>query len=85
MFSWLWELLYSISKTMFRLIDGLILCANLLCGIKPINFKGEETDFLSYLLLSDEISFAFKVSALLATILLVLFTVLVIIRSIAKD
>ena len=85
MFNWLWELLYSISKTMFRLIDGLILCANLLCGIKPINFKGEETDFLSYLLLSDEISFAFKVSALLATILLVLFTVFVIIRSIAKD
>ena len=85
MFNWLWEFLYSLSKTLFRLIDGLILCANLLCGIKPINFKGEETDFLSYLILSDEISFAFKVSALLATILLVLFTVFVIIRSIAKD
>lgn len=85
MFDWLWELLYSIAKILFRLIDGLILCANLLCGIKPINFKGEETDFLSYLLLSDEISFAFKVSALLATILLVLFTVFMIIRSITKD
>ena len=85
MFDWLWELLYSISKTLFRLIDGLILCANLLCGISPINFEGKETDFLTYLMFSDEVSFAFKISALLATILLVLFTVFMILRSITKD
>lgn len=85
MFDWLWELLYSLSKTIFRLIDGLILCANLLCGITPINFGGEETDFLTYLMFSDEVSFAFKISALLATILLVLFTVFMILRSITKD
>ena len=85
MFSWFWEFLYMISKTIFRLIDGLILCANMLCGITPINFEGEESDFLTYLLFSNEISFAFKVSALLATILLVLFTVFMIIRTIAKD
>jgi hypothetical protein len=74
-----------ISKTLFRIIDGLILCANKLCGINPINFNGEETDFLSYLLFSDEVGFAFRVSAILATILLVVFTVFMIIRSIAKD
>ena len=85
MFSWFWEFLYMIAKTLFRLIDGLILCANLLCGITPINFNGEESDFLTYLIFSDEVSFAFKVSALLATILLVLFTVFMIIRSITKD
>ena len=74
-----------ISKTIFRIIDGLILCANKLCGIDTINFEGEETDFLGYLLFSNEVSFAFKVSALLATILLVVFTVFMIIRSITKD
>ena len=85
MFDWFWEFLFSISSTLFRLIDGLILCANKLCGIDTINFEGEETDFLSYLLFSDEIGFAFRVAAILGTILLVVFTVFMIIRSIAKD
>ena len=85
MFDWFWEFLFSISCTLFRLIDGLILCANKLCGIDTINFNGEEGDFLSYLLFSDEIGFAFRVSAILATILLVIFTVFMIIRSITKD
>ena len=85
MFSWFWEFLYMLSKTIFRIVDGLILCANKLCGIDPINFDGEETDFLSYLLLSDEIGFAFRVAAVLATILLVVFTVFMIIRSISKE
>ena len=74
-----------ISSTLFRLIDGLILCANKLCGIDTINFAGGEGDFLSYLLFSNEIGFAFRVSAILATILLVIFTVFMIIRSITKD
>ena len=85
MFDWFWEFLYMISKTLFMLVDGLVLCANKLCGIDPISFGGEENDFLSYLILSDEIGFAFRVSALLATILLVVFSVFMIIRSIAKD
>ena len=85
MFDWFWEFLFSISSTLFRLIDGLILCANKLCGIDTVNFNGEEKDFLSYLLFSDEIGFAFRVSAILATILLVIFTVFMIIRTITKD
>lgn len=85
MFDWFWEFLYSISKMLFRLIDGLILCANKICGIEPISFNGEETDFLSYLLFSDQVGFAFKASAILAMILLVIFTVFAILRSIAKD
>ena len=85
MFDWFWEFLFSISSTLFRLIDGLVLCANKLCGIDTINFNGEEKDFLSYLFFSDEIGFAFRVSAILATILLVIFTVFMIIRTIAKD
>ena len=74
-----------IAKTFFRLTDGLILCANKLCGIDPIDIDGESTDFLSYLFFSSEVSFAFKVSAILATILVILFTVFMIVRSIAKD
>ena len=85
MFDWFWEFLYAISSTLFRLIDGLILCANKLCGIDLISFSGEETDLLSYLLLSNEVGFAFRVSAILATILTVIFTVFMIIRSITKD
>ncbi|MBO7303368.1 MAG: hypothetical protein J6U68_04195 [Clostridia bacterium] len=85
MFDWFWEFLYMLSKTIFRIIDGLILCANKLCGIDTVNFEGEETDFLSFLLFSDEVGFAFKVSAILATILLVFFTVFMIIRTITKD
>ena len=85
MFDWFWEFLYMISKTLFRLIDGLILCANKLCGIEPISFEGEENDFLSYLMFSDEIGFAFKASAVLASMLVVIFTVFMILKSIAKD
>ena len=85
MFDWFYEFLLSISITLFRLIDGLISCANKLCGIETVNFNGKKTDFLSYLLFSDEIGFAFRVAAVLATILLVIFTVFMIIRSIVKD
>ena len=85
MFDWFYEFLFMISKTLFRLTDGLILCANKLCGIDPINFNGKETDFLSYLIFSDEIGFAFRISAVLATMLLAVFTVFMIIRTVAKD
>ena len=85
MFDWFYEFLFMISKTAFRLIDGLIMCANKLCGIDPINFNGKETDLLSYLMFSDEIGFAFRISAVLATMLLVVFTVFMIIRSVVKD
>ena len=85
MFGWFYDFLYSITKTLLRLIDGLIVCANMLCGIEPINFDGEQTDFLSYLLFSDKIGFAFRISAVIATVLLVIFTVFMIIRSIVKE
>ena len=85
MFDWFYEFLFGISKTLFKIIDGLILCANKLCGIDAISFEGEKTDFLSYLLFSDEIGFAFRISAVLATVLLAIFTVFMIMRSIVKE
>ncbi len=85
MFGWFWEFLYMLSKTLFRLTDGLVLCANKLCGIDPVSFEGEETNLLDYLLSSDQVGFGFKAAALLATILVVVFTVFMILRSIGKD
>ena len=85
MFDWFWNFLYMFSQTLFRLIDGLILCANKLCGIDPISFDGENTDLLSYLFFSNEVGFAFKITARLATILVVVFSVFMIIRSITKE
>ena len=85
MFDWFWEFMFGISQTVFAIIDGLMLCANKMCGIDPITVNGEETDFLSYFLFSDGVTFAFAVSALLATILLALFSVFMILRTITKD
>ena len=85
MFDWFYEFLYMISKTMFYVTDGLIMCANKLCGIDPVNFDGDETDFLSYLMFSDEIGFAFRIAVILATILVAIFTVFMIIRSVTKE
>lgn len=85
MFDWFYEFLYSISKTIFRLIDGLMLCANKLCGIEPVNFNGEETDFLTYLLFSDSVSFAFRTACVLALILLFIFTIFAVIRTVTKE
>lgn len=85
MFDWFWEFLYSISKTLFELIDGLMSCANKLCGIETVSYGGEEKDFLYYLFSSDQIWFAFRVAALLGMIVLVIFTIFAIIRAIAKD
>ena len=44
LFSWVWDLLYAISKSMYAIIDNLLKCANMLCGIVPIQYKGADTD-----------------------------------------
>lgn len=85
MFDWFWEFLFSISQTIFSIIDGLMLCANKICGIDPIKIDGEETDILSHFLFSDNVMFAFAVSAILATVLLVIFTIFMILRTITRD
>ena len=85
MFDWFYEFLYSISKTIFRLIDGLMMCANKLCGTEDVTLDGESTDFLTYLFRSEQVSFAFKIAALIGMIVLVFFTIFAIVRSITKD
>lgn len=85
MFDWFYDFLYSISKTIFRLIDGLMMCANKLCGTDDVTIDGESTDFLTYLFRSEQVAFAFKVAALICIIVLVFFTIFAIVRSITKD
>ena len=85
MFDWLWHLLYQISKTLFKIIDGLVQCANYLCGVDHVKVDGEEVDFLEYVLTSNQIGFAFRVAALLGMIIVVVFSVIAILRTLAKE
>lgn len=85
MFDWFWHFLYQISKTLFKIIDGLVQCANYLCGVDTVKVNGEEVDFLEYILTSNQIGFAFRVSALLGMIVVVVFSVIAILRTLAKE
>ena len=83
-FDWFWEFLFSITKSILRLIDGIMQCANKLCGIEDITVSGEDIDFLTYLLKRQEVTNAFILAAILGLIVLVFFTILAIIRLIVK-
>jgi hypothetical protein len=85
MFNWFWEFLYGITKSIFHLIDGIMECANKLCGIDSININGKSTDLLTYLVSSDQTAFAFRVAVILGFIVLIFFTIFAILRSIAKE
>ena len=86
MFDWIPEILYVISRTILQLIDGLIVCANMLCGIEPITVGGDkETSFLVYVFQSEEVSFAFKIALVLGLIVLVFATIFAIIRNLTKE
>jgi len=85
MFDWFWEFLYGITKSLLRLIDGLISCANKLCGIEPVNIGGTETDLVSFMLRSDALSNGFRVAMVLGFIVLVFFTIARIIMVVIKE
>lgn len=85
MFDWFWNFLYSISKSLFELIDGIMKCANILCGVDPIKIDGEETDLITYLFRNDQISFAFKASAVIGIIVLVILAIIAILRLIVHE
>lgn len=85
MFDWFWHFLYQISKTLFKIIDGLVQCANYLCGVDPVQVEGEEVDFLEYILTSNQIGFAFRVAALIGMIVVVVFSIIAILRTLAKE
>ncbi len=85
MFNWFWNFLYGISKSMYRIIDFLMSCANMLCGIEPMRYQGVETDFLSFLLSNRNISYGFVAAVLIAVVLTILFGVAALIRAIVSE
>lgn len=85
MFNWVWSLLYGISKSIFQIIDGLLSCANMLCGIEPIRYQNTEMDFLTFLMRNKNISFGFVAAVIIGVILVVLFAVISLIRSFSTE
>ena len=85
MFDWFWEFLYGISKSLLRLIDGLISCTNKLCGIETVSIGGTETDLVSYMLRSEALADGFKVAAILGFVVLIFFTIARIIMVVLKE
>ena len=85
MFDWFWEFLYGISKSLLRLIDGLISCTNKLCGIETVNFGGTESDLVSFMLRSDVMTNGFRIAAILGFIVLIFFTIFRIILVVIKE
>ena len=89
MFDWIFDfvykLLYGVSKSLYQIIDGLMSCANMLCGIEPVRYKDAEMDFLTFLLRNKSISFGFSAAVILGVILVFIFAVFAVIRSITKE
>ena len=85
MFDWFWEFLYSISKSIFKIIDGLMSCANVLLGINPVYINGQESNFFDFLITNSNITMAFVVATIIAVILVSIFGVIQIIRTIVSE
>lgn len=85
MFNWVWDLLYSISKSIFYIIDGLLSCANMLCGIEPIKYQGTEMDFMTFLLRNKNIFYGFVGAVMVGVVLVVVFAIFSIIRSMSAE
>ena len=85
MFDWVYDLLYGISKSIYRVIDLLMSCANMICGIEPIKYQGVETDFLTFLLQNKNVTLGFVAAALIGVVLTFIFGVAALIRTIISE
>lgn len=85
MFDWFWEFLYLISKSLFRIIDAMLLGAKKLCGLEMISVDLQETDFLTYLFGASEVKWSFMIACLLALVVLAIFAVIAVIKTTVKD
>lgn len=81
LFDWIWDLLYAVSKSMYQIIDNLLSCANMLCGIEPIVYSGTEMDFLTFLMRNPTITYAFVGATLVSVVLVFIFAIIAIIRT----
>jgi len=85
LFDWIWDLFYAISKSIFAIIDNMMACANMLCGMTPIRYSGTEMDFVSFLMRNPGITYAFTGAVLVAVVLVVLFGIFAIIRTTTSE
>ena len=85
MFDWIWDIFYGISKSMYSIIDNMLACANMLCGIEPIRYQGTEMDFLTFLVRNKNITYAFVGAVIVAVVLVVIFAIFMIIRTIHSE
>jgi len=81
MTDWIFDLLYGFQKTICYIIDFIREIFYTLAGLQPVSIDGEQTDLLSHFLLSDKVKTTFFYIFLIATILLVVFVLVAIIRS----
>lgn len=79
--NWIFELLYSLQKTICYIIDFVREIFYMLAGIENVTIDGEQTDLLSHFLLSNNVKTTFFYIFLIAVILLVVFVLIAIIRS----
>lgn len=79
--NWIFELLYSLQKTICYIIDFVREIFYKLAGIETVTIEGEQTDLLSHFILSDTVKRTFFYIFLIAVILLVVFVLIAIIRS----
>ena len=85
LFSWFYELMYTLQKSICYLLDFIrdVFCK--LAGIDTVAIKGENKDLLSHFLLSDGVKNAFWGVFLVGVILLFIFVIIAIIKSEAAD
>lgn len=81
MTNWIFELFYSLQKSICYVIDFIREIFYTLAGLKPVTIDGEQTDLLSHFILSETVKTTFFYIFLIAVILLVVFVLIAIIRS----
>ncbi len=85
MFDWFWEFLYRLLKTILYCIDFIMSFAGKLVGVNPVHdADGNEVELLNFFFTSNTILQAFKMVAMVGIVLLFLFTVFSVIRSITR-
>ena len=85
MFDWFFEFLYGIIKTMLYCIDFIINMAGMLCGITPVTVDGRDEDITQVFLTDERVLDAFKYVLIIGFILLFIFTIYAVVRSILRN
>ena len=65
---WIFQLLYSLQKTICYIIDFIREIFYTLAGLEPVTVNGEQTDLLSHFILSDTVKTTFFYIFLVAVI-----------------